>query len=354
MPPTQRPEIDLQAAETHARRWGLGGPVRELDSYADRNFVIGGLGGTRHVLKFAAIDESRAALELQTEVLTQLAGQPSATRVPRLRPALDGRSLLDLRDALGRPCTARALTWIEGGLWSELSTAERTPALRRDLGAALARLDRDLADFEGPTTAGARGPAFRWNLARAEWIEDELPALEATPPLDRALIVDTLTRYRAHVQPRLDDLPWQLIHGDANDQNLVVDGGEVQGIFDFGDLCLAPAVCDLAIALAYAAMGGPDQPVLTTERSLAACAEVSAGYHRVRPLVPLAQVLLYDLLCMRLCVSVTSSAVARRLEPANTYLGWSELAAWGLLRSLSQIGRGPFTAAIERTCASQV
>ena len=51
-----------------------------------------------------------------------------------------------------------------------------------------------------------------------------------------------------------------VIHGDANDHNVLVRQGRVAGLIDFGDLVYSAVVCDLAIAVAYAMLAKP-QPL---------------------------------------------------------------------------------------------
>ena len=58
--------------------------------------------------------------------------------------------------------------------------------------------------------------------------------------------------YAASAAPRLEALPHSLIHGDANDENVLVQEGRISGLLDFGDCLENPTVCELAITLAYA------------------------------------------------------------------------------------------------------
>lgn len=337
MPPSPtRPTFAApQLASLTREHWGLTAELHELGSYADRNYLVRSEAGTRCVVKLSY--DPREVIELQTAALQHLAGRASGTWVPRVIPTLDGHPQLIAIDDADRLCTLRVLSFIEGQLWSQLEAP--TPALRCSLGAALAQLDLDLADFEHPAMYHAR----RWNLCEAEWIADELHVIAAGHR--RELVVDALAQFRARVIPRLGELPRQLIHGDANDQNLVVEsvdeGAVLRGIFDFGDACAAPAVCELAIALAYAGM---------VPEAIQACAEVCVGYHQRRPLSTLELDLLYDLTRMRLAVSVVSSALAAASEPDNAYVVASETHAWSLLGKLTEFGRRAITKYIGDAC----
>jgi 4-aminobutyrate aminotransferase-like enzyme/Ser/Thr protein kinase RdoA (MazF antagonist) len=311
--------------------WGLTGDLHELGSYADRNFLITSAEGTRYVFKLSG--DAREVVDLQTAALQHLSGRPSGSLVPRVLPTLDGEAQLLVFDDKDRACTLRMLSFIEGQLWSQL--AAPTPALRMELGAALGQLDLDLVDFEHP----AMHHPVRWNLCEAEWIADELHVIAAGHR--RELVVDALAQFRARVVPRLHELPRQLIHGDAHDQNLVAEASSLRGIFDFGDARAAPAICELAIALAYIGM---------VPEAVQACAEVCVGYDQCRPLSSLELDLLYDLVRMRLAVSVVSSALARASEPDNQHATASEAEAWSLLGKLTEFGRRAITKYIADAC----
>jgi 4-aminobutyrate aminotransferase-like enzyme/Ser/Thr protein kinase RdoA (MazF antagonist) len=345
LPAPPRPQLDASRIAALAHEfWGLTpkrfGEPRELSSYCDRAYVITSATSTGergHVLKLSV--EPRELIELQVAALTHLAARPSAAMVPRVIPGRDGQALVPITDAAGQPCIAWVLGFIPGQLWSELPKA--TPALRRALGFALAQLDLDLEDFEHPRAIMRR--ATPWNLTQAEWIADELAAIEAGPR--RELVVDALAQFRARVSPRLAELPAQLIHGDANDKNLVVDGDALRGIFDFGDAVAAPAICDLAIALAYAGM---------VADPIQALAEVCSSYHERRPLISIELDLLFDLIRARLAVSVTSSALARAREPDNAYVISSESQAWSLLGKLTEFGRRAVSKFVADACGIAV
>lgn len=333
--PTRPTFAASQLASLTREHWGLTAELHELGSYADRNYLVRTKDGGRCVVKLS--HDPREVLELQTAALLHLRNRASGAWVPRVIPTLEGEVQLLAIDDADRMCTLRALSFIEGQLWSQLDAP--TPSLRAALGTALAQLDLDLADFKHP----AMYHGDRWNLCEAEWISDELHVIPAGHR--RELVVDALAQFRARVVPRLRELPRQLIHGDANDQNLIVetvDGAlALRGIIDFGDACAAPAICELAIALAYAGM---------VPEAIQACAEVCIGYHQRRPISLLELDILYDLVRMRLAVSVVSSALAGASEPDNTYVIASQAEAWSLLGKLTEFGRRAITKYIGNAC----
>ena len=60
------------------------------------------------------------------------------------------------------------------------------------------------------------------------------------------------------IEPDLTDLRKQVIHGDANNYNVVVDESNAIGVIDFGDMIHSQLIFDLAIALAYVILDKKD------------------------------------------------------------------------------------------------
>ncbi len=209
----------------------------------------------------------------------------------------------------------RVLSWLPGTPWAALD--EHGPDLLASLGRTVARVDRALAGFEHPALPGRR----RWNMVAAGDLANDAGGDAA----------EVLARFTAGVLPRLRRLPAQPIHNDANEHNVLVDGGEVRGLIDFGDLCLAPRACGLAVACAYAMAALP-----VPERQIAA---LVAGYHEVAPLAPEELALLPDLIRTRLAMSIAMAARQRREQPGNDYLLVSQEAVAALLRRLGTVPR---------------
>ena len=91
-----------------------------------------------------------------------------------------------------------------------------------------------------------------------------------------------LARYDAEVVPALPRLRRAVIHGDANDWNVLVGDAApparapVVSVVDFGDMHHGLVVAEPAVAAAYALLGQEDP--------WAAAARVVAGYHAAFPL----------------------------------------------------------------------
>lgn len=301
-PPSLPPErIAALAADT----FRVTGEVTGLASERDQNLRIGG-----HVVKVAHAAEDAATLDLQSAALRHLAAVAPDLPLPRLvEPGVvqfDGHLL-------------RAVTWLDGTPYAE---ATHTPALRRSLGSFMGRVSAALQGFGHPA---AHRPGFLWNLDDAAALEPWVA--DIADEADRAMVAGVFARHRREVVPRLAGLRAAVVHGDANDWNVLVDGGAVSGLIDFGDMAWARQVNELAVTLAYALLDVTDV--------VAAATEVIAGYTAEFPLTEGELHVLWELVATRLAVSVAVSSHRGRQFPDNGYLLVSQAPALRLLRRIT-------------------
>ena len=129
--------------------------------------------------------------------------------------------------------------------------------------------------------------------------------------------------------PRLPALRRAVIHGDANDHNILIDPGTshdpggryiaVCGLLDFGDLVHSVLVAEPAVAASYLVPDNDDP--------ITAVADLVAGFHHVVPLTEPELEVLWDLVIARLCLSVVHAAVQSAQRPDDPYLTVSEAPA---------------------------
>ena len=121
-----------------------------------------------------------------------------------------------------------------------------------------------------------------------------------------------------------------MIYNDANDHNVLMDhAGEILGLIDLGDSVHSPRIVELAVAGAYA-MLGRDDPI-------SAILPLVAGYHEVNPLTGLELELLFDLMQVRLAMSVAMAAQQHAADPENEYLLISQKDIHDLLGKLQHV-----------------
>jgi 4-aminobutyrate aminotransferase-like enzyme/Ser/Thr protein kinase RdoA (MazF antagonist) len=308
---TPAPVHPDDAAAIAAGHWGRDGAVRRLAGERDQNFLVGGA-----VLKIAHPDERGAVLEAQNAAMARIAAAAPGLGQEAV-PSRTGERLLRL-PVNGAMRHVRLLTFLPGRPVADVRTAA-VGGLLRSVGRAIARVDRALQGLD----AAALRRDFYWDLEHAPAILGEtLPSLQDTGL--RASIGRMLELFEAEVAPRLPALRTGLIHGDANEHNLLVagDGGpvmataEVTGVLDLGDMVWSRLVYDPAIAAAYA--------TARREDPLAAVLDVAAGYHAVHPMSEEELGVLYPLACLRLCQSACVAAVQQQRDPGNRYLGVSQ------------------------------
>jgi 4-aminobutyrate aminotransferase-like enzyme/Ser/Thr protein kinase RdoA (MazF antagonist) len=304
--------------------FGLVGTASELPSERDRNFRVEGDDGTTWVLKVSNRLEKRAVLQVQAEAaaLAAAAGVP----VQRPRPALIGEPIVEADGHL-----VRMLEHLPGVL---VADAPPSAALRRDLGRVLGRLASALEGYDHPEAHRD----FHWDVARADVVVRELRDVVADPGR-RALVDEVLSRFDVVVAPRLGGLRRAVIHGDANDHNVLVDGGDrsrpadrfvhVCGVLDFGDLVHSVVVAEVAVASAYVVLQG-DDPV-------AAVCDLAAGFHAEHPLTEDELDVLWTLVLARLSLSGVHAAAQSAQRPDDPYLVVSEGPAWRALETLLAI-----------------
>ncbi len=312
--------------------FGLEVSAKQLPSERDQNFRLTTADGETYVLKLANSTESREVLDFQNQAMMHIAGNRNmfarnASVAPDVCKTVNGEQIGSIQSTDGVNHFVRLLTYLPG---KPLALVRPHDAdLLAGLGRFFGNLDRVLQDFDHP----ASHRDFHWDLKNAgRIIESYLDYIKT--PEHRSLVKDLKERFQAETEPLLPDLRTGIIHNDANDYNVLVepDGrwrNTVTGVIDFGDMVYTRIVNEIAIACAYAMLGKADP--------LAVAGHVISGYHQSFPLTGQELAVLFDLICMRLCMSVCHSANQSQHEPDNEYLRISEKPAWDLLVKLVNI-----------------
>ncbi|HXF41828.1 MAG TPA: aminotransferase class III-fold pyridoxal phosphate-dependent enzyme, partial [Blastocatellia bacterium] len=318
-------------SETDAARlvfelYGLTGSVKELTSERDQNFLVRAESEEHFVLKIAAAAEMKETLEFQNAVMSHLQARVTSGFIPHALPTKSGEKIATAVDGKGASHFVRLVTYLPALLLAEVNP--HTPELLRGHGKLLGEIDKALDGFSHP----AMSRDLKWDLQGALWIKDYTHHIPN--PARREIVEHFIRQFENSVVAHAASLRTSVVHNDANDYNvLVTDDGygntRVAGIIDFGDMLHTYTASEVAVAAAYAMLNKADP--------LAAAAEIVAGYHEVFPLTEVELECFYSLICMRLAVSVTNSALQRKLHPDNEYLLVSERPAWELLERLYKV-----------------
>lgn len=318
------PEFDaVQTADIARRLFALHGPMKLLYGERDLNYRISDERGA-FVFKIANAGESPDMLDCQHQVFERLQRERVFPLVACALESINGKQIEILQDAHGRKHYCRVLPFLEGRMWSEIAVSSNE--LLQDLGANLARLDCALTGFSHP---GLERP-LRWNM------ETTGVGLAAYKPLlanddERHLVEHFENGYLTRVMAVAGQLRRGVIHNDANRENVIVndDASRVTSIIDFGDMIHSWLMLEPGIAAAYAMLEQPDP--------MASAQALVRGYHQSMALTETEIGLLFDLIGMRLCLSVCLCAHQQRLEPDNAYLSNDVQQSWNLLRQLEPI-----------------
>jgi len=312
--------------------FGLEASSRQLPSERDQNFHLTASDGKAYVLKLANSTEGREVLDFQNQAMVHIAGKRNlfagnAAVVPDLVPTTRDEQIATVKCSEGTSHFVRLLTYLPGKPLALVKPHDVD--LLASLGRFFGTIDQALQDFDHPATHRD----FHWDLQNAGQIITGYQQYIHIPE-DRRLVKALLKRFQANTEPQMADLRSGVIHNDANDYNVLVEphgnrGNTVTGVIDFGDMVYTRIVCEVAIACAYAMLGKADP--------LTVAGNVIGGYHQSFPLTEQELMVLFDLICMRLCMSVCHAANQSRQEPDNAYLRISEQPAWGLLHKLANI-----------------
>ena len=280
------PSIDVAAvAEAVLNQFGLSGDYAPLVSERDQNFHLQIANGKQYVVKVVGSGEDAVSTNFQTGALRHLQ-RASDVRTPGVVKTLNGDLSGDIVDGKTR-YQLRVVTWVPGVQLETLGIDER---LADGFGAALARLHRAFDGYSHP----GENRLLLWDLQRV---------LELTELLDfikdddiRSAVEDALLDYERNVLPVIPALRKQVIHNDANPENVLVDDGEF-GFIDFGDMIRAPRIFDVAIAAAYLRRFD-DNPTAIMESFV-------AGFHAELPIEAIEADQLFDLVRARLATSIS-------------------------------------------------
>ncbi len=319
------PVPEAEAVRLAREIYGLEATAVALPGEHDDNFRMIPAEGPGFVLKVMHPGRDRGLVELQCAALHHLAVRAPHLALPLVLPTAGGEPCVSVEIA-GRERLVWMLTYVPGSVLARVRP--RSLEMHESLGHLLGQMDAGLADFSHP----AAERELKWDLVRAGWAREALPEIE--DPERRALAESFLDRYEAEVVPALPRLRRGVIHGDANDHNVIAGSArdwprEVVSVVDFGDMHRGLVVAEPAVAAAYAIMGERDP--------LAAAARVVAGYHRAYPLEEVEISLLFALIGVRLAVSVANSARRRRSKPEDPYVTISEAPAWEALERLAGV-----------------
>ena len=313
------------ASKVAADLYGWKAEAIALTGERDKNYLLHTQEAGDVVLKFINPAEEAAETDLQIQVLLWLAQQNCAVVVPKALRSRTGDLVCDY--TVGEQVyKVRAYTYLNG---VSVAQAQMGAALQQSFGTQAAQLVRALEGFDHPALSRVLlWDVMHLNQLRA-WAEEVLPQDEMGQ-----FVFAYLNQFEQTILPVLQALPQQVIHGDISKSNTVAssaDATSIHGVLDFGDLCKAPRVVELAVAASYALDA-------ETGDLQAALAGIVAAYAAVLPLSEAESALIPDLIIARLVQRIVISEWRASHFPNNRdYILRSNAQARQLLGQLMQV-----------------
>ena len=303
------PQVTILQAERVAALLGLTVRAQPLGSQQDSNFLLADGGSVLGVLKIANPAFSAAEIEAQDAAAAHIAAACQDLRVATVTHGpitvpVDGGPVN------GGTALARVLRYLPGGT---LAGAGRylSPRVVAGLGAVAGQVSLALSSFEHP----GLDRVLQWDLRHALRVVDALAGHVRDEDL-RGRVTAAARAAWSRVEPLAGRLPWQAVHGDVTDDNVVCLAGRglrtPDGIIDFGDLTSSWAVGELAVAITSVLRHARAEP----------CSVLPAvrAFHGLRPLSAAEAAALWPLVVLRAAVLVVSGEQQAAIDGVNDYV----------------------------------
>ncbi|XP_053211425.1 hydroxylysine kinase-like [Panonychus citri] len=317
-----KPNIDIDSAEKLVDKLFNFKVIKiiEIDSYDDRNYLIEIESdfhdhGKKFVLKITnSLDSSFPRLIEAVNEITNYVKSSTSLKVPYPIPDCNGQlvSRISLNSSLPEEQFAiRLLNFVPGTIMNQVDYTEN---ILFQVGETLATLTKELKNF---TNSVLEKRKTIWSLSSVDKLDKFLFAVDNDD--HRSLISGVIKKFKQQVIDKIDEFPVSIIHGDVNEQNIVLDKVDtnrwsVIGLIDFADSHQAPTIFDLAILCCYVTL---DSKLIDP---IKAPGYVISGYHRVIQISDQEWNILPISIMARLAQSLTLGAYSYRENQGNEYI----------------------------------
>lgn len=198
-----------------------------------------------------------------------------------------------------------------------------TNQLLHDVGKFTAKINNTLRGF---FHSSYEKRLFIWMLIATPRIKDFLYAVKNKS--DRELVEQVIVRFDSDVLGNIDLFEKGIIHGDLNEQNLLVNDetkSQISAVIDFGDSQYSCIIFDLIIAICY---------MIIQTRDIEAGKYVIEGFETIKKLSDIEKGILKTGVCARISQSLVYGAYSHLMDPQNDYILTTQKNGWKVLREL--------------------
>lgn len=304
--------------------YGLELRLKQLGGELDLNYTGTHQDGQRFIVKLMHAGCAEGRVAYQCAAMQHLASKELPIKLPEVIPSLDGSPFINI-EVEGNKRILWILSYCEGTLWADFNP--HSEVLMKSFGESIAHLAHGFEGFDHPAIREGN----YWEITRS--LEHRPLATYIKGPCQQ-IAEEVFDKFEKKILPAILQLSFSAIHNDANDQNVLVQTNEagipkVSAIFDFGDMCWQPIICEIAVALTYALFG--------QEAPIAAACRFLEGYSKKRDISVEELSVLLDLIRIRLAVSLGTSSYRQIENPNDPYITISQAPAKELLLKLSGI-----------------
>ncbi|WP_019531688.1 aminotransferase class III-fold pyridoxal phosphate-dependent enzyme [Dasania marina] len=325
----------LAIAQKH---FALSGVFKEVASERDQGFIVATESDEKFILKISNSQDDFGVIDFQTQVLRHVEQQAPNLPIPRVILSQSGACEEIIKGKNGEKHVVRLLTFLPGVMVRDRPELN-SKALRRDVGATVAKLDKALRGFFHPHAKNVHP----WDVMN---FMVHRPHTDSISNADIRAKVETVFDYvNKTVTPKLTQLRHQVVHQDAHGGNVLLNPENpncVAGLIDFGDMLYSPLIMELVVACSMM-MEQVEDPVSNM-------CDIVVGYDRELALEEEEIDLLYDLILVRVCIYITLCAWRSAEHPEQEpYVKNIEL-YWALLDKLLNQGRHTVSSRFRTAC----
>jgi len=228
--------------------------------------------------------------------------------------------------------------WICGRLWSSVNPINNS--LREKLGIENAELLIKLSK----TKLNYVRKDFDWDLANFLWIEKFYKKINLKKKYQKTIkkTIENLKKKRSKFQK----LRKHLIHNDLNDNNIIVSENlktpTILGLIDFGDCIRSQLINELAVTCTYG--------IIKSLAPLESAFHIIKGFNSKIKISEDEIDFLYDLILIRISISIVKSALNEKNNPSNKYLQVSKNDMLTVFDKWSKINRELATHFFRHAC----